>query len=51
MQTLLKSLERLILWELEETTLKEYPISRAQFGFKKGTSTFHHLSMRWKVQF
>ena len=44
MQTLLKSLERLILWELEETTLKEYPISRAQFGFKKGTSTEHALS-------
>ena len=44
MQTLLKGLERLILWELEETTLKEYPISRSQFGFKKGTSTEHALS-------
>ena len=44
MQTLLKGLERLILWELEETTLKEYPISRSQFGFKKGISTEHALS-------
>ena len=43
-QTLFKGLERLILWELEETTLKENPVSKRQFGFKKGASTEHALS-------
>ena len=44
MQTLLKGLERLILWELEENTLKNNPICKTQYGFKKGTSTEHAIS-------
>ena len=44
MQTLLKGLERLILWELEENTLRNNPICKTQYGFKKGTSTEHAIS-------
>ena len=36
---LLKTLERLILWELEETVLKNKPLSSRQHAFKKGSST------------
>ena len=43
-QSLLKGLERLILWQLEETILKENPIGKRQYGFKKGTSTETALS-------
>ena len=43
-QSLLKGLERLILWQLEETILKENPIGKTQYGFKKGTSTETALS-------
>ena len=44
MQTLFKGLERLILWELDETILKENTISKTQFGIKRGASTEHALS-------
>lgn len=44
MQTLLKGLERILLWELQENTLKDNPICKSQYGFKKGTSTEHALS-------
>ena len=39
-----KILERLCLWEIEETALKVSPISSAQHGFKKGFSTETALS-------
>jgi len=35
----LKTLERLVLWHLEETTLAVAPLSDAQTGFRKGYST------------
>ena len=38
-QTLLKGLERLIQWELEETAMKKNPVSPNQYAFKKGSST------------
>ena len=38
-QTLLKGLERLIQWELEETVNKKNPVSPNQYAFKKGSST------------
>ena len=44
-QTLLKGLERLIQWELEETVGKTSPVSSSQFAFKKGSSTEHCLSV------
>ena len=39
-----KVLEKLALWEMEETALKINPISRFQHGFKKGFSTETALS-------
>ena len=39
-----KVLEKLALWEMEETALKDSPISRFQHGFKKGFSTETALS-------
>ena len=44
MQTLLKGLERLVLWDLEESVLKDKPICSSQWGFKKGISCEHALS-------
>ena len=38
-QTLLKGLERLIQWKLEETAMKKNPVSPNQYAFKKGSST------------
>jgi len=35
----LKTLERLVLWHLEETTLSGSPLSTSQTGFRKGHST------------
>ena len=32
------------MWELQENTLKDNPICKSQYGFKKGTSTEHALS-------
>ena len=39
-----KTLERLILWHLECTTFKEYPIHKKQHAFRKGRSTEGPLS-------
>ena len=44
MSVLFKTLERLVLWHLEETTLHRNPIHHNQFGFRKGRSTDHALS-------
>ena len=41
---LFKTLERLILWELEETSLRIKPLSKNQHAFKKGASTETALS-------
>ena len=40
----LKNLEKLILWEMNETTLKDSPISERQFAFKKQTSVENAIS-------
>ena len=44
LQTLLKGLEKLIHWELEETVLKYNPLNPNQYAFKRGSSTEHCLS-------
>ena len=44
MPFLLKTLERLILDRLQQTTLKENPHHRFQYAFRKGRSTDHALS-------
>ena len=41
---LLKALERLILWHLEETSLKEFPIGFNQYAYKMGSSTENCIS-------
>ena len=41
---LFKTLERVILWELEETSLRDYPMSRNQHAFRKGSGTESALS-------
>ena len=41
---MLKSLERIVLWELEDKTLKIKPISKNQHAFRKGYSTETALS-------
>ena len=41
---LLKALERLVLWEIESTTLKENPLSKFQHAFRKGYSCESALS-------
>jgi hypothetical protein len=40
----LKTLERLVLWRLEETTFKEKPIHKNQHAFRRGHSTEIPLS-------
>ena len=44
MSVMFKTLERLILWHIEEENLKQNPIHKLQFGFRKGRSTEHALS-------
>ena len=44
MPFLFKSLERLILWRLEETVLQEFAIHKNQHAFRKGRSTESALS-------
>jgi hypothetical protein len=39
-----KSLERLVLWHLEETVLKNSPMHKHQCAFRKGKSCNHSLS-------
>ena len=39
-----KSLERLVLWHLEETALKNSPMHKHQYAFRKGKSCDHALS-------
>ena len=41
---LFKTLERVVLWELEGTTLRDHPLSRSQHAFRKGSSTESALS-------
>ena len=40
----MKVMERLLLWELEATTLKDNPLHKYQFAFKRGVSTETALS-------
>ena len=44
MSVIFKTMERLVLWRLEETTLQHAPIHHHQFGFKKGKSTENAIS-------
>ena len=44
MSFIFKTLERLILWHMEETILKEFPINKDQHAFRKGRSTESALS-------
>jgi ribonuclease HI len=44
MSVLFKTLERLVLWHIEEVVLKDKPMHKNQFGFRKGKSTEHALS-------
>ena len=44
MSFLFKTLERLILWHLEDTVLKEFTIHKNQHAFRKGRSTESALS-------
>ena len=44
MSVLFKTLERMVLWHIEEENLKHDPIHRLQFGFRKGRSTEMALS-------
>lgn len=41
---LFKALERVVLWELEEKTLSQRPLSKNQHAFRKGSSTESALS-------
>ena len=41
---ILKTLERLVQWQLEATELRLMPLHRNQFGFRKGLSTEHAIS-------
>jgi hypothetical protein len=41
---LFKALERLLMWQLEESCLKTNPLHDNQFAFRKGRSTEHALS-------
>ena len=44
MSFVFKTLERLLLWHLEETVLAEYPMHHNQHAFRKGRSTESALS-------
>ena len=39
-----KALERVVLWELEQSVLREHPLHRNQHAFRKGRSTESALS-------
>jgi hypothetical protein len=41
----LKTLERLVLWHIEETNLTDRPMHKSQYGFREGKSTDQALSM------
>ncbi len=41
---LFKTLEQLVLWRLEDTTLKEHPLHEQQHTFRKGLSSEVALS-------
>ena len=41
---MIKILERILLWQLQETVLKEKPLSKNQHAFRKGRSTESALS-------
>ena len=46
---LLKALERLVLWHLQEVPLVQFPLHRSQYAYKVGVSTedaLHNLVMR-----
>ena len=38
MPFLFKTLERLVLWQMEDTSLREFPIHKNQHAFRKGHS-------------
>jgi hypothetical protein len=44
MSALFKTLERLVLWHIEETNLTDRPMPESQYGFRKGKSTDQALS-------
>ena len=44
MSVLFKTLERLVLWRMEETSLARKPLHKNQFGSRKGMSTTNALS-------
>jgi hypothetical protein len=44
MSVLFKTLERLVLWHIEETSLNRHPMHGSQYGFHKGKSTDQALS-------
>jgi hypothetical protein len=44
MSVLFKTLERLVLWHIEETNLTDRPMHESQYGFRKGKSTDQALS-------
>jgi hypothetical protein len=44
MSVLFKTLERLVLWHIEETNLTDRPMHESQYGFCKGKSTDQALS-------
>jgi hypothetical protein len=44
MSVLFKTLERLVLWHIEETNLTDRPMHKSQYGFRKGKSTDQALS-------
>jgi hypothetical protein len=44
MSVLFKTLERLVLWHIEDTNLTDRPMHESQYGFRKGKSTDQALS-------
>jgi hypothetical protein len=49
MSVLFKTLERLVLWHIEETNLIERPKHKSQYGFHKGKSTDQALSKAMNI--
>ncbi len=41
---ILKTIERLILWHLDDTSLRDHPLHEAQFGFRHNRSTDNTVS-------
>ena len=44
MTFLLKTVEKLVLWEIEQTVLQENPLNRDQHAFRKHYSTDTNIS-------